>query len=82
MKSPEYAFIYAREILATDPQWTSQPGHENGRWPEAEPYIMKDPYDAYRYAKDIIGGRWPEAEPYIKRSPDDWWKYNRIFMVD
>ena len=36
------------------------------RWPEAEPYIMKDPYVSVSYARDIIKGRWPEAEPYIK----------------
>ena len=38
-----------------------------GRWPEAEPYIMKDPEQAYWYAKYIIEGRWPEAECFIVR---------------
>lgn len=40
-----------------------------GRWPEAEPYIMKDPYWALSYAVKFIGGRWPEAEPYIMQDP-------------
>ena len=36
-----------------------------GRWPEAEPYIMEDSYEAVQYAINAIKGRWPEAEPYI-----------------
>ena len=53
-----------------------------GRWKEAEPYIMKDPHDAYYYAKTILSkdpewckisghknGRWPDAEPYIIKEP-------------
>ena len=35
------------------------------KWPEAEPYMMKDPRWAYYYALHIIKGRWPEAEKYI-----------------
>ena len=38
------------------------------RWPEAEPIILKDPYSAYEYAKEIIKGRWPEAEPTISKN--------------
>jgi hypothetical protein len=30
-----------------------------------EPFIIKDPYWAYHYARDNIKGRWPEAEQYI-----------------
>ena len=41
-----------------------------GRWPEAEPYIMKNPKTAYRYALCVIKGRWLEAEPYIKKNPE------------
>src|SRR5574337_960408 len=40
-----------------------------GRWPEAEPHIMKDPQYAYAYANDIIHDRWPEAEPHIMKNP-------------
>ena len=56
---PEQAYEYAMYSI-------------KGRWPEAEPYIMKDPKWAYHYAKDVIGGRWPEAEPYIMKDPK--WK--------
>ena len=46
----------------------------NLRRPEDEPVIMKNPGEAYYYAKDVIKGRWPEAEPYIIQgvtSPSD-----------
>lgn len=36
-----------------------------GRWIEAEPFIMKDPYCAHNYARLVIKDRWIEAEPYI-----------------
>ena len=42
----------------------------DGRWFEAEPYIMKDPEYAYKYARYVIEGRWPEAEPCIMKSAD------------
>ena len=71
MLKPKYAFHYAEYILAKDPEWTNMSGHENGRWPEAEPYIMKDE-TAYDYAKYILKRRWPEAEPLIRQSI--WWK--------
>lgn len=82
MRKPSYASMYAEFILSKDPEWTSQLGHENGRWPEAEPYIMKDSYSAYNYAKGVIKGRWIEAEPFIKKDKDDWWKYTREFGVE
>jgi len=44
-----------------------------GRWPEAEEYIMKNPYYAYYYAKNIIKDRWLEAEEYIMKDPK--WAY-------
>lgn len=62
---PSAAKQYAVSILAKDPKWP----HPRGRWPDAEPFIMKDPYFACRYAADVIGDRWPEAEPYIMKSP-------------
>jgi len=40
-----------------------------GRWPEAEPILIENPYRAYQYAKEVIKDRWPEAEPYLKDSP-------------
>lgn len=39
------------------------------RWPEAEPYIMKDVDWSFLYARDIIKGRWPEAEKIIMVHP-------------
>lgn len=47
-------------------QWCGMYGR---RWPEAEPYIMRDPKSAIYYARDFIKGRWPEAEPIIMRDP-------------
>ena len=49
-------YEYARDVI-------------KGRWKEAEPIIMKDPYYAYLYAYYVIKGRWPEAEPTIIKSP-------------
>ena len=42
-----------------------------GRWPEAEPYIMKDASSAVNYAHQILKQPWPEAEPYILKSYND-----------
>jgi hypothetical protein len=51
-----------------------------GRWIEAEPAIMTDPYYAYLYASEIIGGRWVEAEPYLTN--DNFWcvKYREHYV--
>jgi hypothetical protein len=43
---------YAKEIL-------------RGRWPEAEPQIIKDPDISYQYASDVMHGAWPEAEYWM-----------------
>ena len=59
-------YLYVRHII-------------KGRWPEAEPYIKKDPEWAEYYAIDIIRGRWPEAEPYIMRDPH--WTYRYAIYV-
>ena len=55
-RNVKYAYGYALNVI-------------QGRWPEAEPYIMKDPEMAYYYALNVIKDRWPEAEPYILKSP-------------
>lgn len=44
-----------------------------GRWPAAEPYIIKSPVYAYTYAVDVIKGRWLEAEEFIM-SDEYWWR--------
>lgn len=49
----------------------------NRRFPEAEPYIMKDPGVVYIYAKNIIKGRWQEAEPDIITNPFGAYMYAR-----
>jgi hypothetical protein len=38
-----------------------------GRWPQWEKIIIRDPEQAYQYARDVIKGRWPEAEPFISQ---------------
>lgn len=50
-----YAFFYANQF--------------HFRWPEAEKFIINDPWTAYKYAKHVLKGRWPEAENSIKREP-------------
>lgn len=83
MKDPQYAFLYAKQIV-------------KGRWREAEPYIFENrdyaieyikslssldrkgleplileyPYLSFLYAKEIIKGRWHQAEPYIMKDPE------------
>jgi len=67
-KNAELASTYARKFTYK-------------RWPEAEPYIMKDAIYAYSYAINILSqdkdwikekghanGRWPDAEPFILAS--------------
>ena len=54
-KWPYHAYIIAKEI-------------KKGRWPEAEPYIMKDATSAVNYAHEILKQPWPGAEPYILKS--------------
>ena len=34
-----------------------------------EPYIMKEPEWAFKYARDVLKRRWTEAEPYIIKNP-------------
>ena len=65
-KDPQSAYLYSKKIL-------------NGRWTEAEPYIMQDPFYAYVYAKHVLKQRWPEAEPYIMKNPT--WAYQYALYV-
>ena len=50
-----------------------------GRWPEAEPVIMRDPNAALKYAELVLERRWPEAEPVIKTDRYAWYKYIQHF---
>lgn len=42
---------------------------KNGRWEEAEKYILNSPAKAAEYAIRVIKSRWPIAEPIIMRDP-------------
>lgn len=52
---------------------------KNDRFPEAELEIIKHPYFAVRYAKEIIKDRWPEAESIILT--DNYATYQYIINV-
>jgi hypothetical protein len=54
-KQPKYAYLFITDELNLQ------------RWPDVEPYIMKNPRYAYFYARNILQKRWPEAEPYIMK---------------
>lgn len=42
-----------------------------GRWAEAEPIILKEPYVGYLYTMNVMGGqRWPELEQEIIKKQD------------
>jgi hypothetical protein len=46
---------------------------------DLEPYFIKDPQWAYRYALNIIKYRWLEAERYITKDPE--WAYRYALNV-
>jgi hypothetical protein len=56
-------------IIATDPGHAVKYATQviRGRFPEAEPYILKGntPFLVYDYAKYVINGPWPEGEHII-----------------
>lgn len=79
---PKPAYKYVTEVLAKDPEWTRQPGHENGRWPDAEPYIIKDFDVAVDYASEVIGGRWPALESIIVQDTGHAFNYLRYVLRD
>ena len=65
------------------PLFAWEEAERTGNWTEAEPYIMKDPYYAYMYARDIRKkGRWKEAEPYIMKDPSSAFLYARWVIGD
>lgn len=84
-KNPEEIANLLNEESTPDPS-TMDLGHiynyaiVNGRWPEGEPYIMKDPYGALQYARFVIKDRWPEAEPYIMEDPYDAYEYAQFVI--
>lgn len=51
-----------------------------GRWPEAEPFIMRDYRSIYEYCLLIIKGRWPEAEPVLLQNHEWAERYAYVIM--
>jgi len=66
--NPRELYLYARDVVI-------------GRWPEAEPTIMKDPEYAHYYSRYVTGERWPEAEPTIMKYPKYWMSYSGHFKL-
>ena len=64
---PLNAYRYARDVV-------------NGRWPEGEATIAKDPRSAHYYARDFIKGRFPEAEATIAKSPRSAYDYAKYVI--
>lgn len=56
-KTAQFSYNYSRYYI-------------NGRWLEAEPYIMKNPMYAFMYAKFVIEDRWHDAESHIMKDPE------------
>lgn len=82
LRSPKLIYYYAHDII-------------KGRWPDAEPYIMKSPEYTYRYVRDILSndkdwtsikgyenGRWPEAEQYIMSGSLWWNEYKNLVGIE
>jgi hypothetical protein len=65
----EKAFIYSIDT-------------KHDRWPEAEPYILKNPDVAIKYANELMHGeRWPELEKIVINDPDLAYRY-ALFNID
>jgi len=43
-----------------------------GRWPEAEPILLQNMANAYKYHRDVVKDRWPELEDSILRLKKGW----------
>ena len=65
--NPLKAFHFAHKVLKT-------------RWPEAEPYIMKDLTYTILYAIYMIKERWPEAEKIIIKDPRAAYEYAKYIL--
>jgi hypothetical protein len=50
-KEPRLTMAYCEEV--------------KGRWPEAEPWIMRNSDTASKYARRVLKKRWPQAERFI-----------------
>jgi len=58
-----------RVIRGGESVWVNKEGERPQRHPELEPFIMRTPETAVKYATYFICGPWEEAEPYILQSP-------------
>lgn len=58
----EYSRLYARHFL-------------KGPFPAGEKSIMKEPFQAFLYCKDVIGQRWYDAEGTIMKNPHAAYRY-------
>lgn len=65
-REKNYQKNYLESSLLTADLLTYAKNVIQGRWPEAEPYLLRSRYIPTYYAIDVIKGRWPEAEPVIK----------------
>lgn len=76
---PEFAYRYAHYKVWGETSHLSQrytfSRRSKFRFTIAESHIMKSPWWAYRYARDIIQGRWKEAEPFIATDAEVSFKY-------
>ena len=55
---------------------------KHDRWPEAEPYILKNPDLAIMYAIELMHGeRWLELEKIVINDPDLAYRY-ALFIID
>lgn len=55
---------------------------KHDRWPEAEPYILKDPDVAIKYANELMPGeRWPQLEKIVINDAHLAYRY-ALFNID
>ena len=66
---------YQRRIRKNPKKAFEWANHNRTRFPEAEPYIVKDPQWAVKYAAEVLEDRWPEAEATILQSQDPYKAY-------
>jgi hypothetical protein len=92
MKEPMAAALYAKDVIkgrwieAEDSIFSDAEASINylrflnTPSTKAEEVIIKDPYYAYEYARDVLKQRWLEAEPMIMSNPDTAESYTRFVI--
>lgn len=61
--------------IATEGYTALRHAEKYGRFPQAEPVILQDPYRALQYAILVLKGPWPEAENVLKSHHMVWKEY-------